>query len=228
MVGSLVPFGALLCICTISLCLAGTVAWLWPSRLDVGQDGVLMKWLFWRRFVAFANVASAHVDDSRRPSRAVLALRDGRTAYFTAAPHEDKYAMRGRMDLAIANRIVDAWNASSRDGQDATLLLERGSRSVPEWVRSLRNLAEPAGYREPVVTREEAWRVVSDPTAKDEVRVGAAVALASHGDEERARLRVTAEGCANPRLRVALEELAMSEEEEDWARALESMAARRA
>lgn len=52
---------------------------------------------------------------------------------------------------------------------------------------------------------ERLWRVVHDPSLPAASRAGAAVALADtpEGDTG-ARLRVAAEACADPRLRVAL------------------------
>ncbi|HZU83716.1 MAG TPA: hypothetical protein VE987_12400, partial [Polyangiaceae bacterium] len=52
---------------------------------------------------------------------------------------------------------------------------------------------------------ERLWRVVEDSSADRTARAGAALALTrSLDDTGRERLRVAAESCAEPRLRVAL------------------------
>jgi hypothetical protein len=64
------------------------------------------------------------------------------------------------------------------------------------------------------VTREQLWAIVEGPEHDARTRVGAAGALATTGDvAERARLRISAAHCAEPQVRVALQELA--EEDED-------------
>lgn len=83
-----------------------------------------------------------------------------------------------------------------------------------------------AGPRDAPVDAERLWRVVEDPAAPEEARVGAAVALGDGLDAEgRARLRVVAGGTAGPRVRVALE--AVAEGEETAVRAALEQAAKR-
>ena len=61
------------------------------------------------------------------------------------------------------------------------------------------------GFRVASVPLERLWRVVEDPRADRDARTGAAIALApALHDDDRARLRAVADGCAEPRLRVAL------------------------
>jgi hypothetical protein len=62
------------------------------------------------------------------------------------------------------------------------------------------------GYRRAAVPSASLWQIVEDPTAEPPIRAGAAVALVQALDEPgRQRLRVAAQACAAPKLRVALE-----------------------
>jgi hypothetical protein len=68
-------------------------------------------------------------------------------------------------------------------------------------------------YRAPAISREKLWAVVEGPTSAADVRCATAEALATSGDEDaRARLRVAAAHCADPRVRVALQEIAEPDE----------------
>ena len=63
------------------------------------------------------------------------------------------------------------------------------------------------------MTRSQLWSVVEGPEHDAVTREAAAKALVANGDgDERARLRVAAGQCAQPRVRIALMDL--SEEEE--------------
>jgi hypothetical protein len=88
-------------------------------------------------------------------------------------------------------------------------------------------------YRFPSISREQLWDLVEGPAADASTRTAAARALSAALDvSERARLRVAAAQCAEPRLRVALEtvadggEDARSQEEVGEARRERRVAAR--
>ena len=78
----------------------------------------------------------------------------------------------------------------------------------------------------PALTRDQLWTLVEGPEHDRETRTAAARALATTGSEgERARLRIAAEHCAEPKVRVELlgiargatvaeRELALDEEEQ--------------
>jgi hypothetical protein len=88
---------------------------------------------------------------------------------------------------------------------------------------SAEDLARRAGgaadYRAPALTREQLWEIVEGAEHRANGRTAAARALATSGDrDERARLRVAAEHCAEPALRQELEALAEAEAEEELAR----------
>ncbi len=69
-------------------------------------------------------------------------------------------------------------------------------------------------------TRDQLWALVEGPEHDAEARTRAARALArTHTPDESTRLRVAAAHCAEPRVRVLLEELAEEEEPEARTRA---------
>jgi siroheme synthase (precorrin-2 oxidase/ferrochelatase) len=71
-----------------------------------------------------------------------------------------------------------------------------------------------AHYRVATLTRERLWALVEGPEIAALARKAAAEALVQSSDEpERARLRVAAERCAEPEVRIALR--AMAEEAEE-------------
>ncbi len=66
-----------------------------------------------------------------------------------------------------------------------------------------------ADYRAASLSREALWALIEGPAVDADARRAAAEALATTSDvAERARLRIAAEHCADPRVRVALAELA--------------------
>jgi hypothetical protein len=91
-------------------------------------------------------------------------------------------------------------------------MLARGTRTTSEWLRDVAHASdEHASFRTPAVPPDVLWRIVEDPTMVSTARAGAAIALRTGLDDEgRARLRVLADACASPRLRIALEHTASS------------------
>ncbi len=87
----------------------------------------------------------------------------------------------------------------------------------------MRNLTSRDGYREAAVTSEHLWPVVENAALGSPARAAAAVALRAHLDEEgKTRLRVAAEACASPNVRVALEAV-LGEDDNELTRALEAL-----
>ena len=72
-----------------------------------------------------------------------------------------------------------------------------------------------ADYRAASLSREDLWALIEGPAVDAASRQAAAQALArTNDDSERVRLRVAAEHCADPSVRVALERLAEANPEE--------------
>jgi hypothetical protein len=78
-----------------------------------------------------------------------------------------------------------------------------------------------------MVDPQRLLRVATDAAAPAATRAGAALALApAMGDDDRARLRVASETCADPRLRVALLRVAEGAPPEDVDEAVAAVATR--
>jgi hypothetical protein len=199
------------------------VAFLWPTRVTVGADGVVLRWLGRDRFLGYGDVDHvARFDEGVGNGRSVgvrIVLRSGEivrvplgSPTFSA---DDVVMLDERLCEAIA-----AFRAGDAAGDAA--LLARGERPVGEWVAALRALGagSNADHRTAPVPRERLLRLVESPSATASERAAAAAALGGALDDDaRERLRRAAEASAAPKLRVALEAAA------DEARAAELEAA---
>jgi hypothetical protein len=189
------------------------------QRVEVGHDGVFLKWLGNSRFVPFSKidiVASNKlgVDLFLNGDRHVeirLTQKDG------AADAQVK---------ALVARIKDGIAAQAGLARaDEEAFLARSGRDLPTWMRDMRALgaSEHGGYRAAAIPRERLWAVVESPAADPSAREGAALALSASLDaDERARLAALALKTAQPRLRVALDEVSRDQEESRLRIALEA------
>jgi hypothetical protein len=221
--GQAAPLALVLAVAALLALCAGVV---FPTRLTVGADGVLMQWLGTERFVAWADIAAVEAFDGG----VVLVLSRERwitlrTPAARDARHPAGEAMIERMQTAWrADRRAAAW----RDEVAARLLRREGSHTH-EWVRAMRTFAggDDPGYRTAAVLPERLWRVVEDPGAEPNARIGAAVALSASLDEaSRERLLAASEACAQPRVRIALATAAAGSgcsPDEDLASALDAI-----
>jgi hypothetical protein len=174
------------------------------ATVTIGSDGVRVKRSFWpMRFVPFEDLDVAICSGPDL----VLATQKRRFRIgcqnFAAAD-------------AIAVRIEHMRRMRLQDGRGLDLsMLERGERSPDDWCTHVASLAERgANYREQAFERSDLLAVVENPNITPERRVGAALAVAARAaDNERQRLRIAAEACAHPRLRVALARAAQGEVE---------------
>jgi len=140
-------------------------------------------------------------------------LRDG-----TSVRARGRHLLLDGQATAVAERLEEAKKVhlSGRATEEARLLLARGSRPVGEWRTALRKLLEQGDYRESPLDPHELYQVLSSPEEPAELRLGAALALRERDPTEvKRRLRVAADACANPRLRVAFEALARGKDEEE-------------
>ncbi len=176
-----------------------------PTRVVVGGDGVLLRWLGTVRFVSWSRVTDVEPFDGG----VMLSLgpEQGSEEWLTLRMPEDHQRYHPERD-AMVERMFAAFRAhEAAVGSDPMArLLGRAGGRTREWVREMRGLVRPApGFRVASVPLDRLWRVVEDPRADREARTGAAIALApTLLDEDRARLWAVADGCAEPRLRVAL------------------------
>jgi hypothetical protein len=222
-VGQAVPLTLVLAVAALFALCAGVV---FPTRLTVGADGVLMQWLGTERFVAWADVAAVEAFDGG----VVLVLSRERWITLRTPAARD---VRHPAGEAMIERMQTAWRADRRAAtwrdEVAARLLRREGSHTREWVRAMRTLAgvDDVGYRTAAVLPERLWRVVEDPGAEPNARIGAAVALsASLDDATRERLLAASEACAQPRLRIALATAAAGpgcSPDEDLASALDAI-----
>lgn len=220
----------------IALGYAGFVAQLLSStRVEVGTDGIAVRWLWQKSFVPMSDVLRVErvegdvswtgnypviVRVHRRsgPPVDLLAQMPKRTA----AGRDDKWAhVASREADMLIERITEAVQERATGG-DADLasweseLLSRGERAIDQWVAALRGLStEVESFRRQAGGGIDAlWGVVEDAAAAPERRAAAAVALAPHLDEGgKERVRIAARATAAPKLRIALEAAATNDED---------------
>lgn len=204
-------------------------AWLVNAnvRVAVGADGIrIRRWLSRSRFIPFGAFASADTDGRN----VALRLRDGTVIDM----HNPSAGKKGWFPRPFPDRAEDARmlvqriNArmdQHRHRAGHLPALARAGRSTQEWVRQVTVASDDhASFRAPAVPVDELWRVVEDPAAPSAERAGAALALRARLDDEgRTRLRVVAEACAGPRLRVALQVAASTAAEDAIEEAFESL-----
>jgi hypothetical protein len=172
------------------------------SRIAVGIDGVWVRDASRVRFFAYRDL-----DEARAQGADLELVSRGRMVLRLQMHGEDAT----QRDEVIAR--VNAGIARSRDASS------RGAEMIVQTVRTSDVAATTNGadqYRLPSISRDQLWQLVEGSTADASTRTAAAEALAITLDPgDRARLRVAATQCVEPRLRVTLEDLAGSDEEED-------------
>ncbi|MBX3231870.1 MAG: hypothetical protein KF837_31385 [Labilithrix sp.] len=175
------------------------------QRVEVGVDGLHLRWLVGSRFVRYdqvRSVATTGVD-------VVITLAEGPPLRVTPQSPGGPADAALVQDAFVA-RIEEARAAfEARAGAgDFVARVGRGRRAIGEWRADLARLRDAdGGYRDAAARSEDLWRVVEDAGAPEDARAGAAVALRTEeGAAE--RLRVAADTAASPRLRVALERAA--------------------
>jgi hypothetical protein len=212
---------------------AAARAWSCPSSqsVEVGIDGVLVG----ARFIPYGAIGS--VEHERRARMVTVALQGGgedeQTVYYwtvslvvggvrgggpllggeTIDLVTSHVESEDPLGAGIARAIEEAWvawRAGQRDdgceGQ-----LSRGARNSSEWLEALRKLgglgATP--YRRADANLHDLSRLLGDPRVKPSTRAAAAVVLRASGDETAVvKLRIAAATIVEPRVRIALENIA--------------------
>jgi hypothetical protein len=223
------PFFALLALLVPFVALAS-----WPTRVEVGRDGVYLHWLHSKRFVPLASIRSATLDVQRSRnnqrvtvrlglvSSDVIDISMGTTWDLTRAQALLERIEEVRSDVA---RGLDVAEASDVAVANVRERLARTAATTAEWLRALRTLGSGvvATHRTAPVAPEVFLRVVEDPSMKPTERAAAAIALVSSGDGAmKERIRIATETVAQPKLRVALEK-ALEEDEAELQAAVEEL-----
>jgi hypothetical protein len=196
---SVSPVFAVALVALIVLCAGITV----PTRVVVGGDGVLLRWLGTVRFVPWSGVADVQPFDGG--VTLLLAAPEGSRSLTLRMPEEHERYHPERD--AMVERMLAAFRAHGPAREEPLArVLDRSGARTRDWVRTMRALLRPApSFRTAVIPPDRLWRVVEDARADRMARTGAAIALAPGlGEGGRARLKAVAAGCAEPRLRLAL------------------------
>jgi hypothetical protein len=173
------------------------------SRIAVGIDGVRVG----QGFYAYADL-----DGARARGADLELLRNGR-AVLRLQLHSDDAGRRDGVLARIQDRVLAAKSSDTRAAEAIVHSMPRAS------VASASVGGE--SYRFPALSREQLWELVEGPTTAAPTRTAAAEALAVRLDEiERSRMRIAAEHCADPKVRVALGELVPEDEGEPELRRL--------
>jgi hypothetical protein len=197
---------------------------LMPTRIEVGTDGVLIRWLTYRRFIPHAEITGGWVQETGlgrgRRVQVMLQLEGGEKVRL---PITSQRYRRERADLLV-QRIAEARQVGSHTEGADTRVLERRGREVDEWVRALRELTRLATHRAKAVAPGDLWQVVESPSQDPLARAAAAIALEPELDaSNRQRLRVAAQATASPKLRIALDAVADQAEDEALTEALSAL-----
>jgi hypothetical protein len=190
----------------------------------VGSDSVLVR----GRFIPYSRIRSVNQEQRQLRSlhdhalhRVWLELEGGEIVRLREGYSE---GLRNASVAEIANAVEEAraaWSAGHAGAPEE--LLARGGRSAAEWVIALRRLGSAGAgvYRAVNADVEQISRLLDDPRAAPTARAAAAIALAACGDGTASRrLRIAAGSMANPRLRVALEQVASAGDDDALAGAL--------
>ena len=183
------------------------------SAIFVGADGVLLRnWRRRQRFIPFSDIVKITPIDQ---CDVKIQRSDGPDIRLQLGLSGDTSIFGSRdtgLDVGAFVRSVEEGRLRCAPTSAVTTatMLARAGRSIEDWRRALRGAREQGtSYRLPAIPVEQLWRIIEAPSSAAEARAAAAVALSQELDDAgRARLRVAAERCAAPRLRVALETVA--------------------
>ena len=180
-----------------------------PPPVAVGTDGVAVGVGRGAWFAAFHDIAG--VTSGR--GAITLILRDGRRRNISTLGTADE--RREALSARIAAGLDAARGSSDLSARLGAL--DRQGRAAAEWADSLRRLAAARDdYRQTVLTRDEVQAALEDPRTDPERRIGAAFALAAmDSDLAGARVRVVVETVAQEPVRLALEQAAAGELDDD-------------
>ncbi|MDI3288953.1 hypothetical protein [Polyangium sp. 15x6] len=189
-----------------ALVLATLVIVLFPRKLIVGEDGLLLVWVG-ARFIPYRDIAYVETSDGfyfRNPG-INIALRSGRAIDFATSVFKERWAERDAL-LSLIRASIEA--ASARRPARAPDALGRSGRPYDAWARALRAIGSGAheGMRTSPIPADELLRIAESPAAPVVDRTAAFIALAaSHDDENLRRLRIAVDLTAAPDTKAALQ-----------------------
>jgi hypothetical protein len=198
-------------------------------QIQVGADGVRIRSpLGDVRFIRYDQIADVSTDDTN----VTFLLKDGRTFHVHLGAGRAARRFSAPIDdvrRALVARIRERMAAHrGADASRTVASLVRGGRTTEEWLRAVTSSTDDvASFRVPAVPEEVLIAVVGDETAPADARVAAAVALrrTSQSTHAREAVRIAAEACAEPKLRIALESAASDDDAIEESALLESITA---
>jgi hypothetical protein len=196
------PLASVFGIIVSSILFGGLLWWLGskliPSWLSIGSDGILVHKGVRKTFLPYSRVTSAMIGGGQAYFHVTIVLSGGEIMTVPAASRDQADAVVRQIDAAI-QAFETRGRADLVDG------LGRNGRPANAWRAALKAVMTEGAYRQMPVGAEQLLRIAEDPGVPEDVRVGAVLALKSPGDEAAGkRIRVAAEACASPRVRVAL------------------------
>lgn len=184
-----------------------------PHRVVVGADGVLLSWLFGRRFVHYDDIDELREEVSFGERRLMLHLRSGEQLLISLGSKK----ATTNLGTLIARIETARDQYASGDVAEAVAALRRGDREIGSWIGRLRALTDVGQHREGAVVESTLWRILESPASPPLTRAAAAVALKPRSDErDRLRIENVTQSAASEALQRALE----AEEDAELAEAL--------
>jgi len=189
------------------------------TKLRVGADGITVKQGFGKReFLSHRDIAAVKA----KGTQVIVTRTDGEPMIFAAANQVAKKQLEEvtRQAESIAWRIEKARQAHAAlagEAPQAALALDRGDKTVREWIDQLKRVGQGANatFRDMGLTREQLLRVVESTSAAAKERLAAVVALRDGlTDEEKPRIRVAADRCVEPAMRERMVRVAFAPDEE--------------
>jgi hypothetical protein len=187
-----------------------------PCQVHVGADGLLVATRIAPTFIAWSEI-----DAVERYDRGVVVRRRGGDLEIPMSqPGKSANDFDRVLQQALIARAAQALEAYRRgQGPDAAARVARRGRPHAVWLRDL--FDREGSFRTAPILDEQLWAVVESPAAEATARAGAAAVLArTAGDEGRSRLRIAADACTAPRLRIVLDRTASGASESDVEEAL--------
>jgi hypothetical protein len=204
---------------------ASVVRYLRSPRVEVGRDGVLVRDLRARRFIAYEAVESVHY---LRPEKVgewfvvELRLHGGDVIALRSAERVGEEWPDDPKGMALFRAIRAAHAEFDAAPRSLPRELTRGARSGMEWLRDLRALGRH-GYRRPGLDEAALAGAIAQPGAPAARKAAASIVLYTMRPDTREMLRVAADEIVEPNQRALLLRVADPEDDEELAAALEAL-----
>ncbi len=186
----------------VALALGSAALFRRASRVAIGLDGVYVTGSSRTRFHAYRDV-----DDARASGDDIVLLRGARVVL--------RLQLHGK-DASRRAAVTERLEAAIRRAKEAAREAATGYVTAASKSELARVAQGAAHYRAAALGADKLWELVEGPAIDAETRTSAAAALVRAGDApSRVRLRVAADRCADPRVRVALQRLSEGDVPED-------------